>query len=171
MDLNDYLELAIKKQELESYAALGRALGLKSNVSVVHMRQGKQLPSDDTMIRLAELAGEDPQVGLLRLNVWRSKSDKARNHYQALAAKVAQTASCLTVAVISALFLIKTDAHARTDQEQMCSIINTGINCATIRYPAEDRPTDIPPPVWRRICKDLNVVHSRGLKEGVKGMA
>ena len=95
----EYLDLAIKKQRLKSDRELSRALDLKSNNTITNMRSGKHLPSDDTMIKIAKLAGEPVDVALLRLNLWRSKTPETRQEYAALAARLTKQAGMIAIAI------------------------------------------------------------------------
>ena len=127
MQLIDYIELAMQKQGFKSYRELSRALGHKSNQSLVFLRKGFQNPSDETMIRLAELAGLSKEAAILRLNIWRSKSPEARELYTALAERLAKQAStwliCTATVAIIAAAPAGSNAYAaenntRTEQHQ-----------------------------------------------------
>ena len=71
---NDYMNAAIKRQQLTSNNKLAQELGITS-ASISVLNQGKALPSEATMIRLAELAGLPKEEALIDLNLWRSKSN------------------------------------------------------------------------------------------------
>lgn len=55
-NFNDYMTLAIGRQKLASNNKLAKELGITS-ASISVLNQGKALPSEETMIKLAELAG------------------------------------------------------------------------------------------------------------------
>lgn len=74
MNFTDYAEKAIHRYGLTGYNNLARELGVnKATVSV--FRAGKKLPSEETMIKLAELAGMPKEEALIDLNLWRSKKN------------------------------------------------------------------------------------------------
>lgn len=83
MTIDDYIDLAIAKQNFTSERELGRALGFKGN-PVNHWRTKRAWPADPTMVRLAHLAGVDPIWALIELNIWRSRTTAVRNEYAAL---------------------------------------------------------------------------------------
>ena len=75
---NDYMNAAIKRQQLTSNNKLAQELGITS-ASISVLNQGKALPSEATMIRLAELAGMPKEEALIDLNLWRSKGNPEIN--------------------------------------------------------------------------------------------
>lgn len=72
MEFTDYASSAIKRFGLRGHNALARELGLDKS-SISQFKSGKALPSEDTMIKLAELAGLPKEEALIDLNLWRSK--------------------------------------------------------------------------------------------------
>ena len=78
MDFNDYAEKAISRYSLTGYNNLARELKI-NKATLSYFKSGKALPSDDTMIKLAELAGMPKEEALIDLNLWRSKNDPARH--------------------------------------------------------------------------------------------
>ena len=178
----DYLDLAIKKQGLKSDRELSRALELKSNNTMTNMRSGKHLPSDDTMIKIAELAGEPVDVALLRLNLWRSKTPETREHYAAIAERLAKQASSWLIYLglgIMVLFSFGSNtAHAAgTITEQASISILAVINCATnflggiARILRKLKPRFALKAAWaigrrrqrlRGVCEDQPVISSSG---------
>lgn len=71
-NFTDYAEKAIRRFSLTGYNNLARELGL-NKATVSYFRSGKALPSEDTMVKLAELAGMPKEEALIDLNLWRSK--------------------------------------------------------------------------------------------------
>lgn len=69
---NDYTKKAIARFGLRGQNAVARELGI-TTASMSNLASGKILPSDDTMIKLAELAGMPKEEALIDLNLWRSK--------------------------------------------------------------------------------------------------
>jgi hypothetical protein len=110
MTLDQYIDLAIKYSRLTSDRDLDRRLGF-TGTNVNHWRTKRTWPSDEAMIALAGLAGIDPSTALIDLNIWRSKSEKAKGHYRALLEKV--TAAVFIVIVGLSALPIDTAARER----------------------------------------------------------
>jgi transcriptional regulator with XRE-family HTH domain len=90
-DLASYIEAAKKRNGLTSERQLAKALGISPSPfnGMVH---GHYMPSDATMLRLAELAGVDPCVALLDLNAWRAKDPNVKRVYGELGKRLAHVA-------------------------------------------------------------------------------
>lgn len=72
-----YIYKAIKKQKLTSQNELARLL----NISTAHMarlKTNKNLPTEETVLKVAALAGIAPEKALIDLNIWRSKDNPER---------------------------------------------------------------------------------------------
>lgn len=78
MDFNEYADKAIKGFGLTGYNNLARKLEL-NKATLSYFKRGKALPSESTMIKLAELAGVSKEKALIDLNLWRSKNDPSRH--------------------------------------------------------------------------------------------
>ena len=72
MILRGYIDEAMSRQKAKSYSELARLLGL-NRAMISFMYSEKSLPSDETMIKLAELAGLPKEEALIDLNIWRAK--------------------------------------------------------------------------------------------------
>lgn len=71
---NDYAEKAIVRFGLTGYNNLAREIGItKASMSI--FRAGKALPSEETFLKIVELAGLPKEEALIDLNLWRSKSN------------------------------------------------------------------------------------------------
>ncbi|MEO0611779.1 MAG: helix-turn-helix domain-containing protein [Pseudomonadota bacterium] len=99
--VQEYMDAAIEAQNLTSDRQLARAIGI-TPAPINLLRKGKTLPSDETMIGIAKLAGEDVQIALLRLNIWRAGSAGSAKYYKNIlsilqrgAASMAGIALCL----------------------------------------------------------------------------
>ena len=75
---NEYAEKAIKRYGLTGYNNLARELNM-NKATISYFRSGKALPSEETMIKLAELAGMPKEEALIDLNLWRSKNNPELN--------------------------------------------------------------------------------------------
>lgn len=74
MDFKGYTDKAITRYSLAGLNALGRELNI-SSAAISQMNTGKTLPSEETMLKLAELAGMPKEEALIDLNLWRSKNN------------------------------------------------------------------------------------------------
>lgn len=72
MNINDLLDRARERQGITSDRKLCQALGVTPN-QVHSYRSGFSRPSDDTLAILCKLAGSEPTLYLLELNIERSK--------------------------------------------------------------------------------------------------
>ena len=71
-NFHDYLTLAINRHGLRGNNALAREIGINS-AAMSALYNGKSLPAESTMIKLAELAGLPKEEALIDLNLWRSE--------------------------------------------------------------------------------------------------
>ncbi len=81
--IDDYIDLALSRQRVQSERELGRMLGFRGS-PVNHWRTRRAWPADETMVRLAQLAGVDPVWALVELNIWRAPPGDVRKGYEAL---------------------------------------------------------------------------------------
>lgn len=101
MRLDQLLDGARDARGLKSDAALGRALGITQQ-TVNNYRTGRAWPSDDVMIKLADMAGVDQNAALLDLNIWRSKSPEVASAYIAMRDKLTRAASLMLAPLLIA---------------------------------------------------------------------
>ncbi len=78
MDFSDYTNKVIQRYGLRGQNAVARELGI-TTASMSKFMSGKIPPSEETMIKLAELAGLPKEEALIDLNLWRSKNDPKRH--------------------------------------------------------------------------------------------
>ena len=69
-----YADLAKEKAHLKSNNQLASAIGL-SSASVTRLINGKSLPMDDTLLRVANLAKVSPEEALIDLSIWRNQGN------------------------------------------------------------------------------------------------
>ncbi|MEO1151371.1 MAG: hypothetical protein AAFW83_10340 [Pseudomonadota bacterium] len=81
--VQDYMDAAKSARNFKSDRELARNLGITCG-PINQLRSGRTMPKDETMIAIAKLAGEDEQVALLRLNIWRAGSSRAGDHYKSI---------------------------------------------------------------------------------------
>ena len=113
MDLDFYLDQAKRNKGIKSDAELSRLVGFKSN-AVTFFRCKKAFPSDQTMVRIAELAGVDPRRALLDLNIMRSDGEPKAAYMQmaAILAQHARHVSAMILVCFGVLILAASPAHA-----------------------------------------------------------
>ncbi len=88
-NFDDYLSEARRKTGVASNNGIAKLLDI-SGPSLSSLFQGKSLPSEDTMVKLADLAGIDRETALLDLAVWRSSgNENVKKTWLSLANKLA----------------------------------------------------------------------------------
>ena len=96
--IKDYISEAQKKQNIPSNNKLAIALGLTpQGLSVIY--KGRSVPSDETIIKLAELAGISEDEALLDAAVWRAQTPKTKELWEKIRHIVLSL--CLAMAVLS----------------------------------------------------------------------
>lgn len=95
MELVEIFDAAKRRANIESDTRLGLAIG-QSHSWVYQVRSGKALPSDEAMLRLAELAGVNPDIALLELQRIRARDPRVRSVW----ANILQRVAVAAVAVI-----------------------------------------------------------------------
>lgn len=104
LSLDDYLDWARKRLGLTSDRELARRLGA-SHSAVTQYRTRRAYPSNDVMVNLARLAGQDPAEALLQLHMWKSESDDTRQVIAGMLEKIRNVAAAFAVgASLTGLF-------------------------------------------------------------------
>lgn len=101
MDLFEYVEKAKKRSGAKSDRKLCDMLGVSNNM-ITHYKNKNTLPNDETMIKLAAIAGVDPTQALLDLNVWRAP-ENVKPHYMKIMSHVSAAALSVMIAVVPSL--------------------------------------------------------------------
>lgn len=86
-DIEFYVKRAMEHTGVDSYRKLCKILEIAPNAINGYLKKGC-LPSDRTMTRLAMLAGINPMVAGIDLNIWRTK-DTEREYYKAIRTQIA----------------------------------------------------------------------------------
>lgn len=94
--IDQYIDLARKNAEIKSDRELSTALGFRSN-TVSHWRTKRAWPSDDMILRLADLAGVDEKTAILDLGIW-TNSGRAKKVYSTLLERIGATVTTLLIA-------------------------------------------------------------------------
>ena len=68
-NFQDYISEAQKKQNLYSLSKIAQKIGISAN-SVSVMYKNKTLPSEETLIKIADLAGIPREEALLDVSIW-----------------------------------------------------------------------------------------------------
>ncbi len=97
-----YADAARDALQITSDRELSRRLNV-SPATVNQWRTRRTWPADETMIRLADLAGIDPTEALMDLNRWRATSPTVRSVYDRIAHRLAATAAGLTLVTLATL--------------------------------------------------------------------
>jgi DNA-binding XRE family transcriptional regulator len=108
--LEDYLATARKAQGVTSDNQLAKLLGI-SRQTMCQIRRGRSLPSDDLMVRIADLAESDVMIALIRLNYWRTVHGRAKSTYKAMLERAGIATSVLLLVGAAAAFSAQ-PAHA-----------------------------------------------------------
>lgn len=114
----EYIDLARSRQNFRSIRRLAQELEM-GHSALLKMRDGEMYPSDEKMVRLAELAGADIQEALLNLNIWRSKSPMAKARYQDLKRSLARTAGAGLIAASVLIPHGKSEASTGLERESL----------------------------------------------------
>lgn len=89
MDLNVYLEKAKAAIKVDSYNKLAQNVGI-THAAVSNFLTGKAYPADNTILKLAALAGISPEVALVDVSIWRNKNNpEALRFWENIRAKIA----------------------------------------------------------------------------------
>ncbi len=96
--VKDYISEAQKKQGIPSNNKLAYALGI-TPTALSAIYKSKNIPSDETMIKLAELAGIPEEEALVDLSIWRAQTPKTKEVWEKIRHIVLSL--CLTMAVLS----------------------------------------------------------------------
>lgn len=121
--LDDYIDLAKDRAGLTSDRDLGRRLGFTGS-PISFWRTGKAAPADDTMIRLAEVAGVDPVKALIDLKVWTAQG-KAVGVYREIAEKLGRIAAGIALVTLAAG--ASTQPGTGTLEDQSNLLISNGV--------------------------------------------
>ena len=93
----EYLDRAKAATNTQTDSNLARKIGV-SRAAVALWRSGQSVPSDETMLRLADRAKLDPQEALILLNLWRAKGE-AKDVYARMVKIFAATAGGIILAI------------------------------------------------------------------------
>jgi len=104
-DISFYLNRAMKRTGCSSDLKLCQMLGMGKN-AVFHWRNKGIYPSDEAMLKIADLAGIDHRTALIDLNMWRNQDNPAAfKIYSRIAQVVGQSVAhlALVLAVLGSM--------------------------------------------------------------------
>lgn len=130
-DLTFYIDKARQNSGATSDRKLSELIGMAPNTAFF-WRSKKSFPSDDTMIRLAEIAQIDPQIALVELNAWRNHGTKAAPIYERMAAMLRGVV--LTVVLALAFLMVTSDNSAHASQVVQNALFSATDNGANSNY-------------------------------------
>ena len=109
--INWYIEEAKTRTGIKSDRKLAEMVGLAPNATFF-WKSGRAFPSDEAMFKLAKIAGINPLVGLIDLNIWRSNG-ATQKAYQEIQKGIKVTS--VFVGITGLLTLLPSLAHAASD--------------------------------------------------------
>lgn len=93
----DYVFEARKKQNIYSNNKLAKEIGI-AGASLSVMMNNKTLPAEETLIKIADLAGIPREEALLDLSIWSAKSDDAKKTWEKI--RTLLNTAALTLALL-----------------------------------------------------------------------
>jgi transcriptional regulator with XRE-family HTH domain len=120
--IDNYLDRARANAGLDSDRKLGREIGLTGS-AISNLRLRKSVPKDETIAKLAVMAGRPLDLALLDRDIWNSHG-VIRATYQEIARKLAmglgRAAAAITILVLAAGAILQPSPQvsAATDGEQ-----------------------------------------------------
>lgn len=102
-DFNDYAIKAIERCNLKSYYGLAKELGI-SQPAIFKLKNGQNLPSADTMLKVSRLAGIPEEKALLSLATW-ANADKPE--VQKIWLRISKMIGCCALFSVFSCFSIK----------------------------------------------------------------
>lgn len=102
--LQTYIDTAIKRNNLSSMRRFCDAIGVSHNATTAY--NNGSLPSDETMIKIADLAGIDRMQALADLNTWRAP-ERYKSLYTKMGEIIRQAALCFAPALFTMSVVIQ----------------------------------------------------------------
>lgn len=93
--LDDYINVAVIRNNFSSKREFCKALGLSPNATTTY--KNGTLPSEVTMEKIAMLAGIDKETAILELGYWRTAGTAAQKTYASLLQKIGQVTAALLI--------------------------------------------------------------------------
>lgn len=127
--IKDYISEAQKKQGIPSNNKLAAAIGI-TNGGLSNLYKGKAIPTDETILKLAELAGIPEEEALIDVSIWRAADPKTKSIWERMRNMI--------ISLCIALFVI-TFAHSAFAKNNLKTTCYSGINtiytlCDNLQY-------------------------------------
>lgn len=119
----DYVFEARKKKGIYSNNKIAKEIGI-AGPSLSVMMNNKTLPSEETLLKIAELADISPEEALLDLSIWRAKSPEAKSTWENIK-KLLNTAAMAG----SMLYITASNAAENNDFITIAKITGDAIKC------------------------------------------
>lgn len=116
--IKDYISEAQKKQGIPSNNKLAAAIGI-TNGGLSNLYKGKAIPTDETILKLAELAGIPEEEALIDVSIWRAADPKTKSIWERMRNMI--------ISLCIALFVI-TFAHSAFAKNNLKTTCYSGIN-------------------------------------------
>lgn len=121
MELADYLDTARARGNITSDTRLSITLG--ASPTWAHMvRTGKMLPSDEAMLRLADLAGVSPDIALLDLSRARAVDPRVRSTWANILQRIAVAVVAALLPIGAARVSVENAQEAKTPYETAITV-------------------------------------------------
>lgn len=111
-DFKNYVERAKKNQDLTSDAKLAQRIKI-TGASLSNMINKKISPSEETLIKIADLAGISREEALLDLSIWRAKSEDVKNTWE----KIRELLKIAAMSLIIIIFFSTSASATELQQE------------------------------------------------------
>lgn len=124
--LHDYLDDCKKRLKATSDRQMSSKLGWPHN-RIGNYRTERALPTDKTVIELAEKSGRDPEEALILAAIWRAENEKTRNHLGNVLRKLAGVCALVFVicaaANVDSAYAIDSQANIQSASDQRINIM------------------------------------------------
>lgn len=128
MDINELIDTAKKKADLETDYKLAKAIGLSQGGIVSSWRKGTKHPSNEEAVQLATLAGLDEMRVIAEIELRTAKNEKKRAFWEQFIERRG-FAACMTMTALACSIMITpetAEAHEGILQLQNYTNIKTG---------------------------------------------
>lgn len=119
-DYNFYIETAKQNQGFKYDNQIDQALGFKASMMSM-VKKGKTHLSDESMAKLADLAGVDKEIALLDLNIMRAPPTLQKT-YAGILQKLTQTTAVIAIFAASTIAFAPSSAIAKVSNQKSASI-------------------------------------------------
>lgn len=104
MNINELLDLAKNRANLQSDYALAKALGIQGGI-IAHWRKERRHPSNEEAVQLATLAGLDEMRVIAEIELRTAKNDKKKAFWQHYI-ESRSIAACLTMTALACTIIL-----------------------------------------------------------------